>query len=100
MVDAVTPWAVAPPLLPFQAPMHGGAYTDALNWVTPAAHLVPLTAVPEPIFPPVAPFAVLATPPFAELAAPRAARPLTIFGDLLGRATAITTIATAMAATP
>lgn len=43
----VTPCAVAPPLLPWNAGTQFGAYTDQLNWRTPGPHLIPVTATPE-----------------------------------------------------
>src|SRR5690348_8049501 len=46
MVSAVTPWAVAPPLLPEKAAAQLGAYFVHGTWRTPGEHLAPLRVVP------------------------------------------------------
>src|SRR5581483_3548514 len=46
IVSAVTPWAVAPPLLPEKAAAQLGAYFVHGTWRTPGEHLAPLRVVP------------------------------------------------------
>ncbi len=54
MVLAVTPSYVAPPLLPVNFAMHGGAYGES-NCGVDGVHLAPELVVPVPAFiPPVA----------------------------------------------
>jgi hypothetical protein len=51
MVLAVTPSYVAPPLLPVNFGMHGGAYGE-LNCGADGVHLAPELVVPVPAFMP------------------------------------------------
>src|SRR5581483_2639748 len=46
MVSAVTPWAVAPPLVPEKAAAQLGAYFVHGTCLTPGEHLAPLRVVP------------------------------------------------------
>src|SRR5437588_5269382 len=46
IVSPVTPYAVAPPLLPWYAGTQIGAYVDHGTWRTPGPHCTPLRVTP------------------------------------------------------
>src|SRR5437588_7074501 len=46
IVSPVTPYAVAPPLLPWYAGTQIGAYVDHGTWRTPGPHCTPLRVIP------------------------------------------------------
>src|SRR5947209_20321928 len=48
MVSPVTPFQVAPPLLPLNLATQGSAYCENGNWATPGWHATPPTVTPVP----------------------------------------------------